>query len=120
MKNVFPYLHLFSICIISLPGIAQRPVPAFKALPNTETGINFANTLKESPGLNIISYEYFYNGGGVGLGDFNNDGLTDIYFSGNMQPGKLYLNKGNLLFEDITAKAGVGGKRAGLISIIRK
>jgi len=96
---------------MSFSAFAQNPSPAlFKPVPNNETGINFANIVKESPVLNIISYEYFYNGGGVGLGDFNNDGLVDIYFSGNMQPGKLYLNKGNLKFEDITSKAGVGGK----------
>ena len=93
-------------------AFAQKPAPVlFKPVPPEETGINFANILKESPLLNIITYEYFYNGGGVGLGDFNNDGLIDIYFSGNMVPGKLYLNKGNLKFEDITSKAGVAGKR---------
>ena len=94
------------------PAYAQKPVPTlFKPLSANESGINFANILKESPGLNIITYEYFYNGGGVGLADFNNDGLVDIYFSANMQTARLYLNKGNLRFEDITSKAGVGGKR---------
>ena len=106
---------LLSLClliVISFAAFAQNPRPAlFKKVPNSETGINFANIVKETPGLNIISYEYFYNGGGVGLGDFNNDGLTDIYFTGNMQPARLFLNKGNWKFEDITAKAGVGGKR---------
>ena len=97
---------------MSFQAFAQKPQPTlFKPVPNSESGINFANILKESPALNIISYEYFYNGGGVGLGDFNNDGLMDIYFSGNMQPARLYLNKGNFKFEDITAKAGVGGKK---------
>jgi hypothetical protein len=110
MKKELFYLHI--LFFMSFCAFAQKPQPTlFKAVPNNETGINFANVLKESPELNIISYEYFYNGGGVGLGDFNNDGLMDIYFSGNMQPGRLYLNKGNLKFEDITAKAGVGGKR---------
>src|SRR3954468_23807506 len=97
---------------ISVSSFSQKPpLPLFKPVPNNETGITFANILKETPALNIITYEYFYNGGGVGLGDFNNDGLIDIYFSANMQPGRLYLNKGNMKFEDITAKAGVGGKR---------
>ncbi len=105
-------LHLFILFSLSFPAFAQKPPPVlFKAVPNSETGINFANVVKESPALNIITYEYFYNGGGVGLGDFNNDGLIDIYFSGNMQPGRLYLNKGNWKFEDITAKAGVEGKK---------
>jgi len=110
MKNILLYLQL--LFFVSFPALAQKPQPTlFKSVPSSESGITFSNLLKESPALNIISYEYFYNGGGVGLGDFNNDGLIDIYFSGNMQAGKLYLNKGNLKFEDITAKAGVGGKR---------
>lgn len=105
-------LFLCVLFFLSFPVFAQKPVSTlFKPVPANESGINFANVVKESPGLNIITYEYFYNGGGVGLGDFNNDGLVDIYFTANMQPGRLYLNKGNLKFEDITAKAGVGGKR---------
>ncbi|MEO6288584.1 MAG: CRTAC1 family protein, partial [Ginsengibacter sp.] len=105
-------LHLHVLFFMSFPVVAQKPAPVlFEPVPNSETGIKFANIVKESPALNIISYEYFYNGGGVGLGDFNNDGLVDIYFTGNMQPGKLYLNKGNMKFEDITSKAGVGGKK---------
>ena len=109
MKTGLPALYI--LFFMSFSAFAQNPTPtSFKAVPNNETGINFSNVVKESPGLNIISYEYFYNGGGVGLGDFNNDGLIDIYFSGNMQPGRLYLNKGNFKFEDITSKAGVGGK----------
>ncbi|MGZ8559557.1 MAG: FG-GAP repeat domain-containing protein [Chitinophagaceae bacterium] len=110
MKKGLLYLYILFFSFFS--AFSQKPVPAFfKAVPNNESGVNFANFLKESPDLNIISYEYFYNGGGVGLGDFNNDGLTDIYLSGNMQSGKLYLNKGNWKFEDITSKARVGGKR---------
>ena len=109
MKRFFSLLLLFfTVC----SAFAQNPLPPlFKSVPNSQTGINFANMLKETPDLNIIAYEYFYNGGGVGLGDFNNDGLIDIYFSGNLQPAKLYLNKGNFKFEDITSKAGVGAKK---------
>lgn len=73
------------------------------------TGINFVNQLTETNDLNILDYLYFYNGGGVAIGDINNDGLQDIYFSGNQVKNKLYLNKGNLKFEDITDKAGVAG-----------
>ncbi len=74
-----------------------------------QTGIAFQNTLTESDDLNIIDYLYFYNGGGVAVGDINGDKLPDIYFSGNQVKNKLYLNKGNLQFEDITATAGVAG-----------
>ena len=71
-------------------------------LKNSEaTGINFSNTLKETKDVNILDYLYFYNGGGVSVGDINNDGLPDIFLSGNQVKNKLYLNKGNLEFEEI-------------------
>ncbi|MCH7887178.1 MAG: VCBS repeat-containing protein [Candidatus Marinimicrobia bacterium] len=75
------------------------------------TNIHFNNRLPEFSEINILSYRYFYNGGGVAIGDINNDNLPDIYFTGNLVPNKLYLNKGNLQFEDITEKAGLEGKR---------
>ncbi|HEY9007791.1 MAG TPA: VCBS repeat-containing protein [Ohtaekwangia sp.] len=81
--------------------------PLFTKLTAEETGISFSNVNTETPARNIFTYEYFYNGGGVALGDINNDSLVDIYFSANQGPGKLYLNKGNFQFEDITSKAGV-------------
>ncbi|MFC5534395.1 VCBS repeat-containing protein [Rhodocytophaga aerolata] len=84
--------------------------PLFTLLPSEKTGIQFTNTLTEGPNTNVLMYEYFYNGGGTAIGDINGDGLQDIYFTANMQPNKLYLNKGNLQFEDITAKAGVAGR----------
>jgi hypothetical protein len=71
--------------------------------------LEFNNELKETSTLNILYYPYFYNGGGVAIGDINNDGLPDLYFTGNQVPNKLYLNKGNLEFEDITESAGVSG-----------
>ncbi|WP_027065941.1 VCBS repeat-containing protein [Maribacter sp. Hel_I_7] len=74
-----------------------------------ETGIAFENTLTETKDLSILDYLYFYNGGGVAIGDINNDSLPDIYFSGNQVKNKLYLNRGNLQFDDITEKAGVAG-----------
>ncbi|MFD1756656.1 VCBS repeat-containing protein [Rufibacter sediminis] len=79
----------------------------FESLSSTATGITFSNTLTETETLNVLEFEYFYNGGGVAVGDFNNDGLQDIFFSGNMVPSRLYLNKGNLKFEDITEQAGI-------------
>lgn len=77
----------------------------FKLLSANHTGISFTNSLVEDNVNNSFQYEYFYNGGGVSLGDINNDGLVDIYFTGNMVSDKLYLNKGNLVFEDITSSA---------------
>lgn len=74
-----------------------------------KTGITFTNTVTETDDLNILDYLYFYNGGGVAVGDINNDGLPDIFFSGNQVPNKMYLNKGNLVFEDISEKAGIEG-----------
>ena len=72
-----------------------------------DTGINFSNTLLETEELNPYTYRNFYNGGGVALGDINNDGLLDVFFTGNLVDNQLYLNKGNWKFEDITEKAGV-------------
>ncbi|MEA1785541.1 VCBS repeat-containing protein [Arenibacter sp. GZD96] len=74
-----------------------------------ETGITFINKLSDTENLNILDYLYFYNGGGVAIGDINNDGLPDIFLSGNQVKNKLYLNKGNLQFEDISESAGVTG-----------
>ncbi len=85
----------------------------FSRLDASRTGISFANQLTETEELNVLSYEYFYNGGGVAVGDINNDGLPDLYFSGNMTPNKLYLNKGGMQFEDITEKAGLAGRPDG-------
>ncbi len=81
----------------------------FKSLSSKKTGIDFNNTIQENPGNFFIVYNYAYNGGGVAIGDINNDGLSDVYFTGNQVENKLYLNKGNFQFEDITASAGVGG-----------
>jgi enediyne biosynthesis protein E4 len=85
----------------------------FKRLSPEKTGITFVNQLTETEELNVLSYEYFYNGGGVAVGDVNGDGLPDLYFSGNMVPNKLYINKGGLKFEDVTEKAGVAGRPNG-------
>lgn len=82
----------------------------FMKIPETQSGIYFKNEIIETPDRNIITYEYFYNGGGVAAADFNNDGLVDLYFTGNISPNRLYLNKGNFTFQDITESAGVYGK----------
>ncbi|MCC6725390.1 MAG: VCBS repeat-containing protein [Saprospiraceae bacterium] len=88
---------------------AQDAKPLFTAVPPEQSGVVFDNKLVESPAQNIITYEYFYNGGGVALADFNNDGLIDLYFTSNQQPNQLYFNRGNWHFEDVTKTAGVAG-----------
>tara|TARA_B100001173_G_C16029159_1_gene565669 strand:- start:1359 stop:4670 length:3312 start_codon:yes stop_codon:yes gene_type:complete len=79
----------------------------FTRLSPSETGVNFKNILKETKEFNVLTYGYLYNGGGVAVGDINNDGLTDIYFTGNMVGSRLYLNKGSFKFEEIAQEAGV-------------
>ena len=79
----------------------------FEQLSPTESGLTFSNNLKEDSTINYFTYPYIYMGGGVAVGDVNNDGLQDIYFTGNMVENKLYLNKGDLKFEDITEQAKV-------------
>ena len=82
----------------------------FRLLPASATNIDFINRLDYTERLNTYTFRSFYNGGGVGLGDFNNDGLTDVFFAGNLASNKLYLNQGNFRFHDITEKAGIGGE----------
>ncbi|MEP7324183.1 MAG: VCBS repeat-containing protein, partial [Saprospiraceae bacterium] len=84
--------------------------PLFTLLPSSQTHIDFQNTLTEGLNTNILLYEYFYNGGGIAAGDFNNDGLIDLYFTSNMSDNKLYLNKGKMQFEDITLISGAEGR----------
>ncbi len=84
----------------------------FQELSPEQTGIVFSNDLSEDPTFNVFNYRNYYNGGGVAIGDINNDGLSDIYFTSNLGKNKLFLNKGNWKFEDITASAGVAGTKA--------
>ncbi len=102
---------LMLMVFYSLCCFAQKaPPPLFNLLPPARTGIGFTNTITESDSLNILNQANIYNGGGVGIGDFNNDGLMDIYFAGNMAGNKLYLNKGALAYQDITKTSGTSGE----------
>ncbi|WPU94878.1 VCBS repeat-containing protein [Mucilaginibacter sabulilitoris] len=84
--------------------------PLFEQLPSAQTNIHFVNRISDGDRPGILDYLYYYNGGGVAVGDINNDGLPDIFFTANQKGGnKLYLNKGNFKFEDITQKAGIAG-----------
>jgi len=79
----------------------------FRKMQASQTKIDFANNLAYDEQFNIFTYRNFYNGGGVAIGDINNDGLPDIFFTANMLPNRLYLNKGNFQFEDITEKSKI-------------
>src|ERR1700759_607155 len=81
--------------------------PIFQVLGHDATGLDFSNTLHPTRQFNVFDYMYFYNGGGVGAGDFNNDGRIDLFFAANQGQNKLYLNKGGLHFQDITKEAAV-------------
>src|SRR5437868_1072239 len=102
--------HIFLLSIlIFYAGCKQREKTLFQPVSPDDSGIHFNNQIIENDSLNAIDVTNIYNGGGVGIGDFNNDGLQDIYFTGNLVSNKLYLNKGKLKFQDITKEAGVEG-----------
>lgn len=84
----------------------------FELIPQEKSGINFINTITDKKDFNVFLYRNFYNGGGVAIGDINNDGLADIYLTSNLEKNKLYLNLGNFRFKDITAGSGTGGEHA--------
>jgi len=108
--------HLFKI-LFFLPIIAvfsacgDNHSHQFTKLDDKRTGVDFRNQLFEDESFNVLNYIYFYNGGGVAIGDINNDGLPDILFTGNMVKNRLFLNKGNFKFEDITGKSGIAEKQ---------
>ncbi|MEQ8812348.1 MAG: VCBS repeat-containing protein, partial [Imperialibacter sp.] len=97
---------IIALSFISNLSLAQQKGPLFELMPTAKTGITFKNMLTESPTANVLTYEYFYNGGGVAIGDINNDGLDDVYLIGNMVENQLYLNQGNFSFKDITKSSG--------------
>jgi hypothetical protein len=110
-SECFSFIQIFLICISLIScnsnhsGSNQKVL--FELMNNKIIGVDFINQLNYTEQLNTYTYRNFYNGAGVGIGDINNDGLPDLYFCGNLVGNKLYLNKGNFQFEDITQKAGV-------------
>src|SRR4030095_6584426 len=112
----WPVACMLCICTILISCTDTKKESAstktlFTLLRPGESGIHFANKLQFDPDFNIYTYRNFYNGGGVAIGDINHDSLPDIYFTANMGANKLYLNKGELTFEDITHKAGAEGRK---------
>lgn len=99
-------LHV-SCLLILLISCEQRPGTLFQLLPESKSGIDFVNTIIESDTFNILTEEYIYNGGGVATADFNNDGLPDVFFTGNKVTNRLYINMGDLEFKDITEPANL-------------
>lgn len=97
------FLYFIQFCLMA---------QGFEKMASRKTGVKFQNKLIESQQTNILTYEYFYNGGGVAIGDINNDGLDDLFFTGNMTPNRLYLNQGEFKFKDIGKASGVEGKNA--------
>lgn len=98
-------LSFLCCCLTSLFYAQENPL--FSLLSSDKTGVTFNNKIKDDKEKNILKYSNFYGGAGVGVGDFNNDGLIDVYFAGNIVDDVLYLNKGDFNFEDISAKAGI-------------
>ncbi len=102
------YLLALLVSLVSFAGCSrERHPPLFKLLTPDQTGVTFANTITTNDSVNVQTDVYLYNGAGVAIGDINNDGLPDIFLTGNMVSSRLYLNKGNMRFEDITESAGV-------------
>lgn len=100
---------LFALLILGI-GCKEKSNTLFTALPSSETHITFNNIITENDSINPMDMEFLYNGGGVAVGDFNNDSLPDLYFTASQVPNKLYLNEGKFRFKDITTEAGVTGE----------
>jgi hypothetical protein len=104
------FLHSV-FCLLLAAGCGDEDRPLFRLLSPEQTGVSFANTIATNDSVNIQTDVYVYNGAGVAIGDIDNDGLPDIFFPGNMVSSRLYLNKGNMRFDDITDRARVSTQR---------
>lgn len=107
-RNGDKVLRVLFIAVAALvTGCNTAPDTLYILHSKDDTGIEFSNTIFESDTFNIFDYDYIYNGGGVAVADFNNDGLQDLFFTGNMVPNRLYLNEGDFEFKDVTSEAKV-------------
>ena len=102
-------LVLAAVITATSAGCDAGGARLFELLPPEATGVTFVNELPADPEFNILNYLNYYNGGGVAIGDIDNDGLPDIYFTSNLGINRLYRNRGDYQFEDITERAGVAG-----------
>jgi len=105
--TLFSGLVFTALVTLSLIGCTSQPDTKFELLTEEQTGIDFRNDLTSTRDFNIVNYMYFYDGAGVAAGDVNNDGLTDLFFVGNEDPNRHYLNRGDFNFEDVTESAGI-------------
>ena len=113
MFNRYVFFSIFILLFVNCSKEnSDNKNALFTKLETSQTGIDFINEVKNGEDMNIFKYRNFYNGGGVAIGDINNDGLSDIYFTSNLGTNKLYLNKGDFKFEDISKKAGVEGTKS--------
>ena len=111
-KSIYFFSFILSLQLISCDSKTENNSTLFELLSSEKTKIDFINNITYTNEFNIYTYRNFYNGGGVGLGDVNNDGLLDIYLTANQLPNRLYINKGNFVFEDVTETAKLSGNRA--------
>jgi len=107
IKNIRFIFIGFALLVLSVSGCSKEEQTQFSLLSQEETNIDFRNDITSTPDFNIVNYMYFYDGAGVAAGDVNNDGMTDLFFVGNEVENKLYLNRGNFEFEDVTGMAGI-------------
>jgi enediyne biosynthesis protein E4 len=109
LRTRAPLRQIFGAAVLVAACGADQPPPLFELLAPERTGVDFANTLPETPDFNILNHLYYYNGGGVAVGDVDGDALPDLYFTSNLGPNRLYRNLGDYRFADVTERAGVAG-----------
>lgn len=108
-SNMIYRILIIALVMLVVCSCTRQPDKLFTQVSSRDSGIDFVNTVEEKDTVNILTVQYMYHGGAVAIGDFNNDSLMDIFFSGNMVSNRLYLNRGGLKFEDVSDESGIGG-----------